>query len=166
MGLDFDITSTPPDKTTIDKVRDEFEAEHQRLREINKRFLKVIVPIVATIIFFLLFFAVPAVSKPEMEGSFVFLIVYALPYFFFSIFVLGNIKHHNMVDVPKKALRIAEAAMQEGTQEDYQELLDACQAHAPLGAYQSQVETQGRLLFKGELEAMQRWLDKHVAQAQ
>ncbi len=162
MGLDFDITSAPPDTASIAAARAELEAERLRLRELNKRFLIVIVTIVAAIASFLLLVAVPLVSRPDMEGSFVFIIVYALPYFFFSVFVVGNTKHHYKVEVPQKALRIAETALEEGEQEDIGELFDACQAHAPLGAYQSQVESQGRVLFKGELEAMHRWLEEHT----
>jgi len=159
MGLDFDIRSAPPDTARIAAAHAELAAEHQRLRELNKKFLIVIVTIVSAIVCFLLLVAVPLVNRPEMEGSFVFLIVYALPYFFFSVFVVGNTMHHRKVDVPKKALRLAEAALQEGEQDDIGELLDACQAHAPLGTYQSQVTSQGRALLKGDLEAMRSWLE-------
>jgi hypothetical protein len=159
MGLNFDIMSAPPDTATIAAAHAEHAAERQRLRELNKKFLIVIVTIVSAIVCFLLLVAVPLVSRPEMEGSFVFLIVYALPYFFFSVFVVGNTMHHHKVDVPKKALRLAEAALQQGEQDDIAELLEACQTHAPLGAYQSQVATQGRALFRGELEAMRSWLE-------
>jgi len=162
MGLDFDITSTPPDTASIAAVRAELEAERQRLREINKRFLMVIIPLVLSLLSFMLIVVVPAVSQPNIEGTLVFLAAYTLPYFFFTIFVVGNTMHHNKVDVPQKALRIAEASLEEVSQEEIEELADACQTHATLGAYQSQVETQGRALFKGELEAMRLWLEEHA----
>ncbi len=166
MGLDFDITSAPPDTARITAVRAELAAERQRLRGLNKRFLIVIVTIVVTLLCFILFVAVPVVNKPDTEGAIVFIIVYASPYLFFSVFVVGNTMHHTRVEVPRKALETAEEALQEGTQEDIGALFDACQAHAPLGAYQCQVESQGRALFKGELEAMRRWSEEHVGQAQ
>jgi len=40
-----------------------------------------------------------------MEGSFVFLIVYALPYFFFSVFVVGNTIRVNVPKKPSDSLR-------------------------------------------------------------
>jgi len=162
MGLDFDISSTPPDTANITAAREEFAAERQRLRELNKRFLIVIGVVLAIIVSFLLLVAVPLVSRPDMEGSFVFMIVYALPYFFFTVFVVGNTKHHHLVDVPQKALRLAEAALEQAEPEEISELLAACQAHAPLGTYQTQVAYQGRALFKGELDAMRHWLETHT----
>jgi len=165
MGLDFDITSTPPDTESIAAARAELAAERLRLRELNKRFLIVAVAIVTAIFCFFIFVAIPFATKPGTEGGFVFIIVYTLPYFFFSIFVVGNIMHHKKVDVPQKALRAAEAALQEGEPEDITELLDACRIHAPLGTYQSQVASQKRALFKGELEAMQLWLEAHAGQS-
>ncbi len=162
MGLDFDITAAPPDTASIAAVRAELTAERLRLRELNKRFLVVIVAIVAVLLCFILFVAVPIVNKSATEGGIVFIIVYSMPYLFFSVFVVGNTKHHYKVEVPRKALETAEEALQEGEQEDISALFDACQAHAPLGAYQCQVESQGRALFKGELEAMHRWLEEHT----
>ena len=164
MGLDFDITSAPPDTAKIAAVREELAAERQRLRGLNKRFLIVIVSIVATLMSFFLFVGVPYTSKPETEGGIIFIIVYALPYFFFAVFAVGNTMHHSRVEVPRKALEVAEEALEEGTQEDIAALFDACQVHAPLSVYQCQVETQGRALFRGELEAMRQWLEEHDGQ--
>ena len=70
--------------------------------------------------------------------------------------------HHYKVDVPRKALRLAEEALQEAGRDDVIALRDACQAHPPLGTYQSKVASQGRALFKGELDAMRRWLEDHT----
>lgn len=166
MGIDFDITSAPPDIKSIAATRAELAAERLRLRELNKRFLLVIIPTVAVLLCFALLVAVPYASRPQTEGGIVFIIAYSTPYLFFSIFVVGNTMHHDKVEVPRKALELAEEALQEGTQEDIGALFDACQVHAPLGTYQRQVESQGRALFKGELDAMHRWLDAHVGQAQ
>lgn len=165
MGLDFDITSAPPDTAKIAAVRAEFAAERQRLRTLNKRFLIVAVTAVAAILCFVFFVAVPIVKDPAMEGSIVFVIVYALPYLYFSVFVVGNTMHHDKVEVPRKALEAAEDALEEGAQEDIDALCEACRAHAPLATYWHQVESQGRALFQGEVEAMRRWLEAQVAEA-
>ncbi len=162
MGLDFDITTTPPDTSTIAATRAELEAERQRLRELNKRFLMVIVPLVLALLSFMLLVVVPVVNEPNTEGTLVFLAVYTLPYVFFTVFVVGNTMHHKKVDVPQKALRIAEASLEEITQEEIEELTAPCQTHTPLSAYQSQVASQGRALFKGELDAMRSWLEAHA----
>lgn len=166
MVLDFDIMSAPPDNIKIAGVRAELAAERQRLKALNKRFLITVAAIVAVVLSFILLVAIPYVSKPSSEGSIVFIIVYSLPYIFFSIFVIGNTMHHDKVEVPRKALETAEKALEEGAQEDIVALRDACRAHAPLGAYQSQVKTQGRTLFNGELEAMRHWLEEHACQGQ
>lgn len=165
MGLDFDITSAPPDSARIAAVRAELLAEHRRLRSLDKRFLIVSVTVLITIVCFVLLVAVPVVNDPNTEGDIVFIAVYALPYLVVSVFVVGNTMHHSRVEVPRKALRTAEAALQEGAQEDMDALRDACRAHAPLGTYQRQVASQGRALLQGELDAMRHWLDEHDGQA-
>ena len=164
MGLDFDITSAPPDAEKITAARADMAAERQRLRGLNKRFLVVIVSVVATLVSFVLLVGVPYSSQPETEGGIIFIIVYATPYLFFFVFVVGNTMHHDRVEVPRKVLETAEEALEAGSQEDIGTLLDACQSHAPLIAYQRQVESQGRTLFKGELDAMRSWLESQAGQ--
>ena len=162
MGFDFDITSAPPDKARITAVRAEMAAEHLRLRGLNKRFLIVAVTIVVALVSFLLIVIVPIAGQSSTDGGIVFVIAYSLPYLFFTVFVVGNTMHHHQVEAPRKILETAEEALEEGEQEDIDALFDAYQANAPLGAYQCQVESQGRALFKGELEAMRRWLETNT----
>ncbi len=164
MGIDFDINTAPPDTQHIAAAREQMAAERQRLRGLNKRFLITIVTIVAIIFCFLVFVAIPYTDKPGSEGGIVFLIVYTIPYFFLSVFVIGNTLHHDKVEKPRKILETAEAALEEGEQKDISELLDACRTHAPLADYQRKVETQGRTLFNGELDAMRQWLEDNCAQ--
>lgn len=167
MGLDFDITTAPPDAASIAAARAELAAERLRLRAVDKRYIAVAIAIVAAIQCFIFFVAIPIVKNPgATEGGIVFILVYSIPYLFFGVFVVGCTKHHYQADVPRKALRTAEAALVEAEQHDIDTLRDAWQAHAPLNAYQSQVASQGRALFKGELEAMRRWLDEQVVRAQ
>lgn len=162
MNIDFDITSAPPGPERIAAVRAALAAERLRLRAMNKRFLIVAAATVAAILCFIFFVAVPLVKRPDMEGSVIFVIVYAVPYLYFAVFAVGNTLHHDKVEVPRKALDAVEEALEEGAPEDVEALGDAFQAHAPLGAYRRQVQSQGRALFKGELEAMRRWLEEHA----
>jgi hypothetical protein len=163
MGIDFDINSAPPDPATITAAYTELAAERLRLRGLNKRYLIVIATILTTILSFIIFVGVPIVRKPETDGGIVFVIVYAAPYMIMSVFVVSNTRHHSQVEKPRKILEAAEEALEEGTQDDIDALLDTCRLHPPLGAYQRQVESQGRALFKGELEAMRRWLEASKA---
>ena len=161
MGLDFDITATPPDAASIAAAREELAAERLRLRKIDKRYIAVAIAIVAAIQCFIFFVAIPVVTGPtSAEGTIVFILVYSIPYLFFAVFAIGCYKHHYDVDEPRKALRLAEAALQDAEQKDMDALREAWREHAPLDAYQSQVASQGRALFHGELEAMRRWLDE------
>lgn len=167
MGLDFDITSRPPDEARIAAARAELAAERQRLRAIDKRYIAVAIAVVALLQCFIFLVAIPIVTGPgSTEGGIVFVLVYSIPYLFFGVFAVGTTKHHYQVDVPRRALRAAETALQDALQEDIDTLRDACQAHAPLDAYRSQVAAQGRTLFKGELDAMRRWLEERAVQAQ
>lgn len=166
MGLNFDITTPPPDAASIAAARAELAAERLRLRAIDKRYIAIAIAAVVAIECFIFFVAIPVVTGPSStEGGIIFMLVYSIPYLFFTVFVVGCTKHHYKVDVPRKALRAAEAALQEAEQDDLDTLRDACQAHAPLAAYQAQVAAQGRALFKGELDAMHRWLDKQIVPA-
>lgn len=163
MGLTFDITTTPPDAASIAAARAQLAAERLRLRAIDKRYIAVAIAVVAAIQVFVFLVVIPTVSGPgSTEGGIVFILVYSIPYLFFAVFVVGCTKHHYQVDVPRKALRAAEAALQDATQEDIDTLRDAFQAHALLDTYRTQVASQGRALFKGELDAMRRWLDGRV----
>lgn len=165
MGLDFDITAVPPDAARIAAAREELVAERQRLRGIDKRYIAIAIAVIAAIQCFIFFVAIPIVKDPgNTEGGIVFILVYSIPYLFFAVFVVGCTKHHYQVDVPRKALRIAEAALLDAEQTDIDALRDELQAHELLRAYQSQVVSQGRALFKGELEAMRRWLEEKVVQ--
>ena len=166
MGIDFNITSVPPDSVRIEAVRAELAAERLRLRGLDKLFVTTAVAVVAAIMCFIFLVAIPTVREPgNTEGGIIFILVYSIPYLFFAVFVVGCTKHHDKVDVPRKTLRAAEEALQEAAQDDIAALLDACQTHAPLDAYRSQVASQGRALFKGELEAMRQWLKNEVAPA-
>ncbi len=167
MGLDFDITMAPPDAERIAAARNELAAERLRLRAIDKRYIAIAIAVIAAIQCFIFFVAIPIIKEPgNTEGGIIFILVYSIPYLFFAVFAVGATKHHYSVDVPRKALRAAEAALLEAEQQDLDALRDAYQAHAPLDAYHSQVLSQGRALFKGEVEAMRRWLDEQVALAQ
>ncbi len=165
MGLDFDITAAAPDGKRIAAVQAELAAERQRLRSLDKRFLIVAGTLLVAILSFVLLVGVPVVNDPSTEVGIVFITVYTLPYLVVSVFVVGNTLHHSRVEVPRKALRTAEAALQEGARADIDALSDAW-THAPLGAYQRQVASQGRVLLQGEVEAMRRWLDEHDGQAE
>lgn len=160
MGLDFDITTAPPEAARIASARAELAAERQRLRAIDKRYIAVAIAVVALLQCFIFLVAIPTVTGPgSTEGGIVFILVYSIPYLFFAVFAVGATKHHYQVDVPRKALRAAEAALQDAEQIDIDALRDAWQRHAALEAYRTHVASQGRALFKGELDAMQRWLD-------
>lgn len=159
MGLDFDITSAPPGQAQIAAAREELAAEHRRLRSLDKRFLIVAVSLLVAIVCTVLFVAVPVVNNPSTEGGVTFVIVYTMPYLVVSVFVVGNTLHHSRVEVPRKALRTAEAALQEAAQEDIDALCDSGGVEHPIGAYLRGVKSQGRALLQGELEAMQGWLD-------
>lgn len=166
MGLKFDITTTPPDAASIAAAHADLAAERLRLRAIDKRYIAAAIAVVAAVQCFVFLVVIPTVTGPgSTEGGIVFILVYSIPYLFFAIFAVGATKHHYQVDVPRKALRAAEAALQEAAQADIDALRDACQAYAPLDAYRAHVASQGRALFKGELAAMRRWLDEHVVQA-
>lgn len=166
MGIDFNVTSAPPDSAKIGAARAELTAERLRLRGLDKLYATTAAATVAVILCFIFFVAIPTVREPgNTEGGIIFILVYSIPYLFFAVFVVGCTKHHDKVDVPRKALRAAEEALQEAEQDDIIALLDACQTHAPLDAYRSQVASQGRALFKGELEAMRRWLESDVVHA-
>lgn len=167
MGIDFNITSVPPDSASIGAARADLAAERLRLRGLDKLYAATAVAIVAVVLCFIFFVVIPTVHEPgNTEGGIIFVLAYSIPYLFFTVFVVGCTKHHFRVDVPRKALRAAEEALQEAEQGDIAALLDACQTHAPLDAYRSQVASQGRALFKGELEAMRRWLENHAVHAQ
>lgn len=168
MGLDFDITAAPPDAASIAAAREELAAERLRLRAIDKRYIAVAIAAVAVIQCFIFFVLIPIVSNPssDTEGGIVFVLVYSIPYLFFAVFAVGCTKHHYRVDVPRKALRAAEAALNDAEQNDIDALDDAFKSNASLRAYQAQVSAQGRALFKGEIEAMRRWLEGDPAQEQ
>lgn len=166
MGIDFNITSVPPDSVRIEAARADLAAERLRLRGLDKLYVMTAVAVVAAIMCFIFLVAIPTVRVPgNTEGGIIFILVYSIPYLFFAVFVVGCTKHHYKVDVPRKALRTAEEALQEATQDDIAALRDAFEKHAPLNAYRSQVASQGRALFKGELEAMRQWLKNEVAPA-
>lgn len=166
MGLDFDIAAGPPDAGKIAAARSALAEERQRLRGLNKRFLIVIGGVVLTLVCLLLLVAIPEASKPETEGGILFVFVYAMPYFFFTTFVVGNTMHHSKVEVPRKAMELAEAALQDAEPEAVAELSDVCQTYAPLGAYRASVAALERPLFKGEIEAMRIWLEVQAAMPQ
>lgn len=166
MALDFDITAAPPDAARIASARAELGAERRRLRAIDKRYIAVAIAVVALLQCFIFLVAIPIVTGPgSTEGGIVFILVYSIPYLFFAVFAVGATKHHFQVDVPRKALRAAEAALQEAEPTDIEALRDAYQTHAPLQAYRTQVAAQGRVLFKGEVEAMRQWLDGRKVEA-
>lgn len=168
MGLDFDITTAPPDAESIAAARENLAAERLRLRAIDKRYIAIAIAAVAVIQCFIFFVLIPVVSNPssDTEGGVVFVLVYSIPYLFFAVFAVGCTKHHYRVDVPRNALRAAESALQDAEQNDVDALRDACKSHVPLHAYQSQVAAQGRALFKGEIEAMRHWLDEQSVQTE
>ena len=111
MGLDFDISSAPPDTASIAAVRADLAAERLRLRGLNKRFLAVAIAVVAALLGFVFFVAIPTASQSATDGSIVFILVYTIPYLFFSVLVVGNTLHHDKVEVPRKVLEDAEKAL-------------------------------------------------------
>ncbi len=166
MTLEFDIPrSPPPTKEEIAARRAQGEAQRERLRQLNIRFLIFTIVIVLSVLSFVLFVAAPAVGRPEANQDLVFVATYILPYLFFVIFVVGNRLHINKVEKPRKALNAAMAGLEEIPREEWERLMEEWSQHKDVAEYCQRITAMGRSLLKAEREAIEKWLAKQAQQA-
>ncbi len=166
MTLEFDIPrSPPPTREEIAARRAEGEAQRERLRQLNIRFLIFTIVIVLSVLSFVLFVAAPAVGRPEANQDLVFVVTYILPYLFFVIFVVGNRLHIKKVEKPRKALNAALVGLEEIPREEWERLMEEWSQYKELADYCEQIRNMGRSLLKAEQEAIQRWLASRAQQA-
>jgi hypothetical protein len=161
MALMFAISGDPP---TLDEIMAEREHAEKALAVLRKkdiRFIAVGIIMLASILSFQLLVTAPAVADPSMEPGIVGIITLYTPYiigvFFFSALTLN----HKLIEKPRKALRAVLNGLKEIRPEQLANVTAAGQQHSEIAAYLDKVATLGRAPLEGELQVIQRWIDKH-----
>jgi hypothetical protein len=159
MALEFDITAAAPTLAEITAEREPAERERAILKYKNKRFLITFILVVLTLVSTALIGIIPAVNKPESSQDLAFVVSYFSPYLILPMFVIGNHLHIKRIEKPRKKVEAILAGLTEATGEELDEITAS---HAVIEQYRQQVTAQGRPLMKGEVDAMQRWLDQQT----
>lgn len=161
MALKFDIPGIPPTLANITAEREQAEQELAVLRKKNKQFLIKFIIVVASMLGTTLFVLVPIVKNPDTTPTFVGIVAYFMPYMIFPVFFFGNNLHIKHIEKPRKALKAVIAGLNEVTPEDLAEVNSPGQHPAEIASYLERVAAQGRALVKGEITAIQQWLNVH-----
>jgi len=161
MALSFDITGAPPPQADIAAERERIMKERAALRKKDIRYMAGGVVMVLSVLAFQLLVIVPHLKEdspyPGAVGLFVFYVPYIFGAMFFGSLTLYSLK----IEKPGRLLKAALAALEEITAEDISDVIGSEPPPMEIAAYQEKVAALGRPLVQGELDAIQRWLDKH-----
>lgn len=161
MALSFDITGAPPPQADIAAERERIAKERAALRKKDIRYMAGGVVMVLSVLAFQLLVIVPQLKDDSPHPGLVGLFVFYVPYLFGAMF-FGSLTLYSMkIEKPGRLLKAALAAVEEVTPDETSEVIGPEPSPMEIAAYQEKVATLGRPLVRGELDAIQRWLDKH-----
>ena len=161
MALSFDITGAPPPQADIAAERECIARDRAALRRKDIRYIIGGIIMVLSVLSFQLLVIVPQLKDdspyPGAVGLFVFYVPYIFGAMFFGSLTLYSLK----IEKPGRLLKAALAAIEEVTPDEISKVIGPEPLPMEIAAYQEKVATLGRPLVRGELDAIQRWLDKH-----
>lgn len=161
MALSFDITGAPPPQADIAAERERITKERAALRKKDIRYMVGGVVMVLSVLAFQLLVIVPHLKEDSPYPGAVGLFVFYVPYIFGAMF-FGSLTLYSMkIEKPGRLLKAALAAIEEVTPDEISKVIGPEPPPMEIAAYQEKVAAMGRPLVKGELDAIQRWLDKH-----
>jgi len=149
-SLTFDITGEPPTPAAIAQAREQSRAHRDEIRRQNIRFLIVILVLVAVIMVVAIVGIIPLLDDPGAEPDIVGLFAYLTPYMFVALFMVGNTRHHRIIEKPRKALETWMEGLIDATPEDLAEF-DMVALPPEIAAYLHRIAEQGRLPVKAEI---------------
>ena len=157
MGITFDIHSTPPPVTEIAAAREQILRDKAAL---DRKDWKVFAIIMAVFVSSMAIALIGgrAVLQDQTSPTLVTAIVYGFPYAMIFVFGLSLTLRHNKIEEPKKIMVMALAALENLESDDLVTVAAWGQHDAVIAHYQSSVTAQGRVLVRGEMEAMKQHL--------
>jgi hypothetical protein len=164
-GITFDIALGPPSLEELARTRDSMAAQRAVLARLNKQFLIGLIAALATLLTIFFTFGIPAIRTPRADPTLITTLILYIPYVILFIYGFSNTLHHRKVEVPRKRLDSTAAALRELDAEELALAADFGAQSGEIAAYQAAVAGQGRALLRGEVEAMQQWLDARAQQA-
>ncbi len=157
MGITFDIHALPPTSAEIVTVREQILRDKTALeREDWKVFALIMVVFVSSMVIALV--GGRAILKDQTSPTLVTAIVYGFPYGMIVVFGISITFRHRKIEVPKKTMVMALAALENITPEDLATVITWKQQETAIAHYHSNVIAQGRELVRGELDAMRQHL--------
>lgn len=157
MGITFDIHGAPPTSAEIALAREQILRDKTALeREDWKVFALIMVIFVSSMVIALV--GGHAILKDQTSPTLVTAIVYGFPYGMIVVFGISITFRHKKIEVPKKIMVMALAALENITPEDLATVTTWKQQEAAIAHYHSRVIAQGRELVCGEMDAMKQHL--------
>jgi hypothetical protein len=157
-ALSFDISGEPPAPAAIAQAREDARILREDIRRRNIRFLYIILALVATIMTIAIVGVIPMLDNPGAEPDIVGLFAYLTPYMFVALFVIGNTRHHQVIEKPRKALEAWMDGLTDATPEDLAQF-DMAALPPEITAYLHNIAGQGRLPVKAEITAIRARLE-------
>ncbi len=157
-SLVFDIMGEPPAPAAIARAREESRVRREEIRRQNIRFLMIILALVAVIMAVAILGIIPLLDDPGAEPDIVGLFAYLTPYMFVALFVIGNTRHHQVIEKPRKALEAWMDSLVDATPEDLAEF-DMVALSPEAAAYLQRIAELGRMPVKAEIAAIRARLE-------
>jgi hypothetical protein len=157
-ALSFDISGEPPAPAAIAQAREDARILREDIRRRNIRFLYIILALVATIMTIAIVGVIPMLDNPGAEPDIVGLFAYLTPYMFVALFVIGNTRHHQVIEKPRKALEAWMDGLTDATPEDLAQF-DMAALPPEVSSYLHRISAQGRLPVKAEIAVIRERLD-------
>ena len=154
MSFDFEITGTPPALADVAAPREQAVYERAIFRKRNIRFMIGMATVTTVYLIFIFTFVFPMLERPEVG-----IIFYFFPHLTFVIFIVGNHLHIKNIEKPSKVLDKTIESLSEAEAEEISEVIGDKELSAEITSYMERVAAQGRSLFHGELDAIQKWYD-------
>ncbi len=159
MAIEFLIDHDPPSRDDIVRELDRAQRERALFRKKNYQFLMYMIVIVASILGFILFVAIPRIKEPDADQDLVFMFTYAMPYVLFAVFIISNNIHIKKIEKPSKALDAVIKGLQEVTEEDLDNGCADWREYEAVRVYREKVDAMGRSLVQAEVDAIVKWVE-------
>ena len=167
MSFEFDIYKTPPGQKEIDSVREQARQEYDAVWKRMKPFVVGAAVALALLLVFQFTIMIPYIADPGANRTILAIVGIFIPYMAFLVFVISNNARHRFIENPRKAAKATIDGLEPASDAELAELaelLSEGDEYRDIAAYKARVDVLGRRMVKGELDAIERWLDKREAE--
>jgi hypothetical protein len=161
----FYLSDPPISAADVAREREQAERTIVASKRRDKGFLIYAVIMIPSLLSFLLLVVVPAVGNPDTAPGIIGTIALYTPYVIGFMFFTSLTAYHKFVEKPRKLARGVLADLEEIGPEDLAAVLAGAPSDADIDEYQRRVAALGRGLLRGELDAIQRRIDRLRAAA-